>query len=198
MVGGACGIGKATIAKLFPDNYNVIVADSNKEELELLKAEHTDKWDNSLSIFPLDIADKNKVAEALLWMKEKFGGIDFVVISAGIHSTCPVEFLIDDDIYKVMDVNLIAHIKLVRDLLPIMKDGGRIIGISSIAAGLGVPMSSIYSASKAGLEGFYESLSIEVSYRKIKAILILKESPLPSGDGGQPFGKYFALVGEVR
>ena len=33
-------------------------------------------------------------------------------------------------------------------------------------------MSSMYSASKAGMEGFYESLSIEVSYRKIKAILI--------------------------
>ena len=172
MVGGACGIGKATIAKLLPENYNVIVADSNKEKLNAINEEYKDKWGNSLSVLLLDITNKSAVTEGVRWMTEQFRHLDCIVISAGMHSTCPVEYLQDDVIHKVLDVNLIAHIKLVRDLLPILKDGGKIIGVSSIAAGLGVPMSSMYSASKAGMEGFYETLSVELSYRKIRAIII--------------------------
>ena len=172
MVGGACGIGKATIAKLLPENYNVIVADSNKEKLNAINEEHKDKWGDSLSMLLLDITNKSAVTEGVRWMTEQFRHLDCIVISAGMHSTCPVEYLPDDVIHKVLDVNLIAHIKLARDLLPIIRDGGRIIGVSSIAAGLGVPMSSMYSASKAGMEGFYETLSVELSYRKIRAIII--------------------------
>jgi len=44
----------------------------------------------------------------------------------------------------------------------LMLPGGRIIGVSSIAAAVGIPMSSAYSASKAALESFYESLAIEL------------------------------------
>ena len=46
VVGGASGIGKATIAKLLPENYNVIVADSNKEKLNAINEEQC----NSISI----------------------------------------------------------------------------------------------------------------------------------------------------
>ncbi len=172
VIGGASGIGKATVNKLLRDNYKVIASDSNKEKLESLKNETPDQLQNRLSIFHLDIADSNKVKEKISWLEKKFSCIDFAVISAGIHSTCPVEFLVDNDINELINVNLIAHIRLVRDLLKIIKEGGRIVGISSIAAGLGVPMSSLYSASKAGLEGFYESLSNEVSYRNVKVILV--------------------------
>ena len=202
VVGGASGIGKATVKKLLEDNYKVIVVDLDRERLELIKNEYISRKKNSLSTLPLDITDKSEVTEGLRWITEQFGHLDCIVISAGIHSTYPVEYLPDDVIHKVLDVNLIAHIKLVRDLLPIIRDGGRIIGVSSIAAGLGVPMSSMYSASKAGLEGFYESLSIEVSYRKIKAILIhpgnVNTGFNETGNIYQPTGNQFIDEGYSR
>ena len=73
---------------------------------------------------------------------------------------------------SVLNVNLGSHIKLVRDFLPLMNEGGKIIGVSSIAAQVGIPMSSLYSASKAGLEMFYESLSAELAHRGIRCSII--------------------------
>src|SRR5574341_489858 len=172
VVGGASGIGKATVTKLLPGGFRVVADDSNREKLAALHSEHAGEGGNGLSTLHMDITDRSTVAEGLRWISQQLGSLDCIVVSAGLHSTCPVEYLPDNVIHKVLDVNLIAHIKLLRDALPILRSGGKIVGVSSIAAGLGVPMSSMYSASKAGLEGFYESLSTEVSYRGIKTVLI--------------------------
>ena len=171
VVGGASGIGNATVARLLDGGYHVIVADRSRERLEALGREHALRHDRFSSLH-IELTDPRVMHEALARIKEEFGTVDGLIISAGIHSTCPVEYLSDEAIHRVVDINLTAHIKLIRDALPILNDGSRIIGVSSIAAGLGVPMSSLYSASKAGLEAFYESLAIEVSYRRIRPIVI--------------------------
>lgn len=172
IVGGASGIGRAAADLIMEAGFDVISADSDQKNLSNSESDIKGKKEGILFPLHLDITDKVSVENGLKWIKEKFGNLDCVVISAAIHSTHPVEYLPDGLIHKVIEVNLTSHIKLVRDTLPFIKDGGKLIGISSIAAGLGVPMSSLYSASKAGLEAFYESMSAEVSYRNIKTILI--------------------------
>jgi len=172
IIGGAKGIGKSAAQKLLAGSYNVIVADCDNEALNALRAEYADGKPHTLDALHMDITDKGSVSDAIRWVKEHAGLLDAAVISAAVHSTYPVEFLTDELIHKVIDANLIAHIKLVRDILPHIKDGGRVVGVSSIAAGIGIPMSSMYSASKAGLEMFYESLAAEISYRDIKPVLI--------------------------
>ena len=135
-------------------------------------------------------------------VKNQFESLDSIVISAAVHSAHPVEFLTDDKVDQVININLTAHIKLVRDVLPVIKNGGRVIGVSSIAAGLGVPMSSMYSASKAGLEGFYESMSAEISYRSIKTILIhpgnVNTGFNETGNEYRPTGNSFVDAGYQR
>lgn len=163
LIVGAGGIGKATFDILREKPFRLIIADHQPERLSDFPG---------MTTIALDICDPVSRQEAIRRIKQDVGSLDAVIITAAKHSTYPIEHLPDRVIDAVLDVNLVSHIKLVRDLLPIIADGGRIIGISSIAAGIGVPMSSLYSASKAGMELFYESLAAETSYRKIKSILI--------------------------
>jgi len=160
VIGSAGGIGKSTASLLIQAGYRVIGADLRKTEIP------------SVESFELDITDRtaaSQFAQILLQREEK---VDALVVSAAVHSTHPAEFLPDQLIDQVMDVNLLSHIKLLRDFLPLMSDGGSVVGVSSIAACVGVPMSSLYSASKSGLEGFYESLRTEQAYRGIRVSVV--------------------------
>jgi NAD(P)-dependent dehydrogenase (short-subunit alcohol dehydrogenase family) len=168
IVGGAKGIGRETCRLLLATTCRLIVFDNDK----LALANLTHELNSDHATLSVDMADRAAVSRALQWLDEHVGKLDAVVICAAVHGTYPAEFMPDDLIEKILDVNLIAHIKLVRDLLPLVKDGGKIIGVSSNSADIGIPMESVYAASKAGLERFYESLSIEIAYRKIRPIVI--------------------------
>ncbi len=160
IVGGASGIGLATAELLHANGYtNVIVADRVSGP----------KFCQSII---LDITEKTGYLHQLKAIQARLGGVDIAVISAAIHNACPVEFATDDMIDQVLDVNLIAHIKFVRDLIPFMNKGGRLLPVSSLSAVVGIPMEALYCASKAGLELFYESLQGELSYRGISVSII--------------------------
>lgn len=167
IVGGAKGIGKAAVRRLQRGADRLVVADRDAAALEALAAEQGD-----VETVVMDMADHQSVIAALRTVREKVGTLDAVVISAGVHHTYPVEFVPDALIEHIIDINLTSHIKLVRDVMPLMNDGGRIVGISSVSAGIGIPMEGVYAASKAGLERVYEALSIEASYRRIYPVII--------------------------
>ena len=145
----------------------MIAADIDKDKLDLLNSDSN----RNLSL-ALDITDEKSVSAAIEQIKDHVGKIDAVVMSAAVHSAYPAEFIPNKSVEHVLDVNLISHIKFVRDILPLLNDGGRIIGISSNCAEIGIPMESVYAASKAGMERFYEALSIELTYRRIKCVII--------------------------
>lgn len=168
VVGGAKGIGRDTCKQLVSKNFRVMVIDRDEDGLGNLKRELKD----GLHTFAADLVDPQSLSDTLQQIGKQAGKLDAVVISAAVHNGYPAEFIPDDLLEKVIDVNLIRHIKFVRDVLPLIRDGGRIIGISSNCADIGIPMESVYAASKGGLERFYEALSIEISYRKIKPIII--------------------------
>ena len=159
VVGGTSGIGAQTVELLLAKNFHVIVGDIKKPAA---KIEHV----------MLDISHPTGYAKGLAQFKSKQLRFDAIVITAAMHSAFPSEYANDQLIDRVIAVNLTGHIKFVRDMLSLINKGGRIIAVSSIAAGVGIPMESLYSASKAGLEMFYESLSVEIAYRDIHCSII--------------------------
>jgi NAD(P)-dependent dehydrogenase (short-subunit alcohol dehydrogenase family) len=168
VVGAAGGIGRALTLSLLERGIPVLALDSNGALLETLKP----KDSGLLLTMKLDMTDRSDVAALADSLSREDRRFDGLVTTAGIHSTHPVQYLSDELVERVIDVNLASHIKLVRDFLPLLNDGGSIIGVSSIAACVGVPMSSMYSASKRGLEGFYESLFNELRHRRIRVSVI--------------------------
>lgn len=164
VTGAASGIGRASLGTLRGAGYRVIAADLSAAALAgLADADET---------HVLDITDRTAVLKLADTFKERSLRLHALVVSAGVHSSHPVADLPDAVIDGVMDVNFNAHVKLVRDFLPLMKEQGRIIGVSSIGATVGLPMSSIYSASKGALELFYEALSTELAHRRIYPVII--------------------------
>ncbi|MDR3623845.1 MAG: SDR family NAD(P)-dependent oxidoreductase [Chlamydiales bacterium] len=173
VVGAASGIGRAVVSSLLDQSNDfVIAADCDlmrlKEVKTLLKAKNVSKFET----LKLDISDPVSIQQTVQEIEKVYGKLDTLIVTAAIHSACPVEYLTDSMIDRVLNVNLVGHIKFVKSMLPLMQKDAHIIGVSSIAAGLTVPMESLYSASKAGLEAFYEALAVELAYRKIKVSII--------------------------
>ncbi len=167
IVGGAKGIGRITCEQLMSESYRVIVADNSKADISKLNEQH-----GHINTFFMDITDSESVSKVIAQINKVSGKLDGVVICAAAHSTYPIEYVTDTHLEKIVNINLTSHIKLIRDLLPSIKDGGKIIGLSSNSADIGIPMESIYAATKAGVERIYEGLSVELSYRNIKPVII--------------------------
>ncbi len=168
VVGGARGIGRATCRLLLAAGCRLLVADKDLTALAGLRGEAADR----VTTVGLDLADPVSLANALTALGESGRRLDAVILSAAVHATYPAELVPDALIERVVNVNLIAHIKFLRGVLPWVKYGGRLIGISSNCADIGIPMESLYAATKAGLERFYEALAVEISYRRIRPIII--------------------------
>ncbi|MCB1194178.1 MAG: SDR family NAD(P)-dependent oxidoreductase [Leptospiraceae bacterium] len=171
IIGCGSGIGRSLFDLLADTNFQIIACENDEIKVKSLQQTQSDKKEN-IEIIQFDICNSSNREKLAKLIHDKYKEIYALVISAGKHSTSPVEYVLDNDIDQIIDVNLISHIKLVRDLLPYIRENGKIIGISSLAGCMGVPMSSIYSASKFGLEGFYETLWYDTKYRKIYPSII--------------------------
>ncbi len=168
VVGGARGIGRVTVDLLIARGDRVWVVDVDEQGLDACREEHGD----AVRTRRMDLTDRDDVKQALAWVKAEADSLDAVVMTAAVHSAFPVEYLTDDAIDRVLDINLTSQIRFVRDVLPLVGDGGRLVTVSSVSASVGIPMESVYSASKAGLELFFESLSFEVAHRNIRCVIV--------------------------
>lgn len=99
--------------------------------------------------------------------------IDFLFCNAGFGIGGSVENAAIDDIDKLFNVNLIAHIKMTKLLIPSVKRGGKIFYTGSLASIIPLPFQACYSASKAALENFSRALATELKPRGIKVCAVL-------------------------
>ncbi len=193
IVGGAQGVGRSVALQLLAAGIDqVVVVDRSESALKDLVELCDRQRLRRPEVVSVDIRDRAAVERFVDNLKSQNGVIEALVITAGIHSTYPVEFISDEQIAGVLDVNLVAPIILIQKFLPIIKKEGKIILISSIAASIGVPMSSVYSASKAGIERVFESLSTEIKYQGIYPIII---QPGNVNTGFNETGNTFQLIG---
>ncbi|MDP3052426.1 MAG: SDR family NAD(P)-dependent oxidoreductase, partial [bacterium] len=98
---------------------------------------------------------------------EKFGKLDILVNNAGIFPFTPFLKMTEADWDKVLNVNLKSVFMCSQAAAEIMKDGGKIISISSIAAFVGFEGLTHYCASKGGVSAFTRALALELASKKI-------------------------------
>ncbi len=172
ITGASSGIGEA-LAVAFHDAGAKLILSARREE-ELKRVQGRCGGEQDTRILPLDtslsqtLEDKAKTALAM------FGGIDILVLNAGI-SQRSLTRATDESVYRrLMEVNFFGPEALTRALLPAMleKKSGHIVVISSVAGKFGVPLRSGYSAAKFALHGFYEALRAEESRNGIRITLV--------------------------
>lgn len=100
-------------------------------------------------------------------------GLDCLINNAGYGLSGALETLSEEQIRQQFEVNFFAPLLLTRDLLPLLRmAGGKVINISSVLGFVGMPLQSLYVASKFALEGLSESLSYELGVHGIQVCLV--------------------------
>ncbi len=167
VLGGGHGIGRALCDDLLGLGAEVHVLDCNAGHLEWVAGTGA-----RAHAHQLDMTNRAAVRAFADTCAEAGWRFDAAVIAAAVHGGCPAVAMSDEFIANLLDVNLGAHMAFVRDILPHLADGARLVGISSNCAEIGIPMESAYAATKAGLERFYEALVIELADRRIRPMVI--------------------------
>ncbi|MCJ1391443.1 hypothetical protein MMC18_004307 [Xylographa bjoerkii] len=112
----------------------------------------------------LDVTEQSDIENAFQAIVDKFGKIDVVVNNAGYGLSGPFEELSEKQVRQQMEVNFFGLIAVTKKAMDVMREhgGGLIQQVTSIGGQRGVPMFSIYCASKWAVEGFTEAVSQEV------------------------------------
>ena len=125
--------------------------------------------------FTLDVADADALRNAANEFRREFGHIDVMIANAGISGGNPEtrEFL-PSAVKQVIDTNLIGAVNAIGAVLPEMLEGGagQLVAISSLAGFRGLPKSAAYSASKAAMTAYFESVRLDVQSRGVAVTII--------------------------
>lgn len=115
-------------------------------------------------------ADVDRSVDACM---SQFGQIDVLVNNAGVEGASPLDELADSTWDTAIAVNLTGAMRMTRAVLPYLSDReGAIVNIASALGIAGCGVFSAYSASKAGLVGFTQSLAAELAPRGIRAVCV--------------------------
>ncbi|XP_069806154.1 dehydrogenase/reductase SDR family member 7 [Dendropsophus ebraccatus] len=178
VTGASSGIGEELCYQLAKLGAPLVLSSRREEELLRVKKrclEISSLEENDLLVVPLDLTDTSTHEAATDKVMKHFGRIDILVNNGG-RSQRSLFVDTDLDVYRgLIDLNYIGTISITKHVLPHMieKKKGKIITISSVTGLIGVPLSSGYAASKHALQGFFNSLRIELgSYPGISVINI--------------------------
>jgi NAD(P)-dependent dehydrogenase (short-subunit alcohol dehydrogenase family) len=128
----------------------------------------------SITVLPLDVLDDASVAAAVKAATEAAGPIDVLVNNAGWALRSPIEEADDDEIRKQFDTNVFGTMRVIRAVLPAMRErrAGTIVNVSSIGGVVGAPYEGFYSATKHALEAISEVMHYELHSFGVRVVII--------------------------
>ncbi len=170
LTGGTTGIGRAMLIAFARAGARVVTlgrdAAALDEALEVARA-----CGGELHGLTADLASREDIARIFDAVDERLGGLDILVSNAALGAD-PIDAMADEAWRYVIDVNLVGALACTRGALDRLGKGGQIVVIGSISADIHAPGESVYSATKAGLQAFAETLRKEVEDRDIRVSLV--------------------------
>lgn len=165
ITGTSSGYGKATAEHFLDQGWNVVATMRTPDSSVFGAAS------DRLKVVALDVTDASSIQDAIENAIESFGRIDVLVNNAGIGLASAVEVTPDVTMREVFETNTFGVFIMCRALIPLMRKqkGGTIINVTSSASIAPMPLVAIYTASKAAVDGFTESLSYELAPFGIRA-----------------------------
>lgn len=164
ITGGNSGIGLAT-AKLFhQEGAKVIITGRRQEVVESAAKEVGENAFGMVS----DTANLSDINHLYKQVSETHGSIDILFLNAGVITFEPMEYVTEASFNRHFDINVKGLFFNVQQAAPLMNEGSAIVFTSSITNQMGMPNSSIYSASKAAVRSFARTLSSELLGKGIR------------------------------
>ncbi len=165
ITGASSGIGEAAALQLGQAGATVLLVARTEEKLEAV-AEEVEAAGGAAHVYPTDLSDPDDVDRMAKEVLAEHGRVDVLVNNAGKSIRRSVNRSYDrfHDYQRTMQLNYFAPVKLILDLLPVMRErgSGHIVNISTMGLQINTPRFAAYLASKAALDAFSRSIGPEV------------------------------------
>jgi NAD(P)-dependent dehydrogenase (short-subunit alcohol dehydrogenase family) len=164
ITGCSSGFGLETARYFLDRGWQVIATMRTPREDALPRSEH-------LRVLPLDITDPASIRQTV----EAAGAIDVLVNNAGIGVLNALEGISMDTAREVFETNALGTIAMTQALLPQFRQrkAGVIVNVTSSVTLRSLPLLSVYTASKAAVNAFTESLALELAPFDVRVRLVL-------------------------
>lgn len=169
ITGASSGLGLALARRYAAQGAVLGLAARKREALESLAAE------TGGIPYPLDVRDAASLQAAAADFVSRFGAPDIVIACAGVSCGNLTELPEDLAVFQtVMDINLIGIAKTFQPFVAPMRarGSGALVGIASVAGVRGLPGASAYSASKAAVTSYLESLRVELHSTGVSVVTV--------------------------
>jgi 3-oxoacyl-[acyl-carrier protein] reductase len=167
--GGSRGLGEALVRRLLAEGWTVATfSRSASEAIEDLRAE--DAAGDRFLWESLDAADRQGLHAYVLTLARRFGRLDALVNNAAVAAEGVLPLMGEEEIHRMLAINLEAAIHLARLCSRVMlqRGDGTILNVSSVAGLRGNAGLAVYGATKAALDGFTRGLARELGPRGIR------------------------------
>jgi NAD(P)-dependent dehydrogenase (short-subunit alcohol dehydrogenase family) len=167
VTGASSGIGEETARLLLRDGFEVYAVARRVDRMAGLAEE-------GVHTFAMDVTDDASMTSGVQRVLDEQGRIDVLVNNAGYGSYGAVEDVPIDEARRQFEVNVFGLARLVQLVVPHMRDqkSGRIINISSIGGKFYEPLGAWYHATKFAVEGFSDSLRLELAPFGIHVVIV--------------------------
>ncbi|XP_076866089.1 retinol dehydrogenase 8a [Brachyhypopomus gauderio] len=175
ITGCSSGIGLRIAVLLAKDEqkrYHVIATMRNLQKKQKLVEAAGEALGNTLTLQTLDVCSDDSVKQCVSSVKDRH--IDILINNAGVGLLGPLESISVEQMKKVFDTNFFGTVRMIKEVMPDMKKrrAGHIIVMSSVMGMQGVVFNDVYAASKFAIEGFCESMAVQLLKFNVKMSLI--------------------------
>ncbi|XP_055610960.1 17-beta-hydroxysteroid dehydrogenase 13-like [Uranotaenia lowii] len=165
VTGGGNGLGRAISFRLAKEGCRVAVAD-----IDLISARNTAeelcKTGVQCAAFHVDVSKKDSIRQLRTEIEKSMGEVDILVNNAGLLALASSSEGTDEEVQRIIDVNLTSHFWTVREFKPSMvrRKRGHIVAVCSVLGLLAVFRGIGYCATKHGVRGFMRTLREELVF----------------------------------
>jgi 3-hydroxy acid dehydrogenase/malonic semialdehyde reductase len=166
--GGTTGIGRETIALLVREGARVLTFGRDSDTIETALA-----YADGATGLTADVATREGIQQVFAEVDKRLGGIDILIACAALGAQ-PIHEMADDDWRYVIETNLVGYLACAREAIKRMEPqgSGHLLFVGSISTDIKAEGESVYSATKAGVQAFAETLRKEVAAKNIKVSVI--------------------------
>jgi NAD(P)-dependent dehydrogenase (short-subunit alcohol dehydrogenase family) len=163
VTGAARGIGRATAERFAREGASVALVDLDRTEAQsVAKALRTNG--GRAIVLEADVADSGSVRDAVAQCAAAFQRIDVLVSNAGTHFARSIEEYTDEEIDRIVSVNLKGCLYVVRAVVPHLRaTRGSIVSVSSMTGLVGQDRGAVYVATKGALISLTKALALELA-----------------------------------
>lgn len=133
----------------------------------LADAQHIASKLNDPQVIECDVGDLASVAAMMQTIKDRLGGLDILINNAGIISDRTLKKMSESQWEAVLRVNLTGTYHCIQQAMPLLRDGGRVVNLSSVTGQIGLFGQANYAASKAGIMALTRVAARELARQQI-------------------------------